>query len=84
MNSRKTGITRRANLSRSGSAMIVVLILISILLIYILANAQTLNHLGRELRLLDQKQTRRLLTAGKRAGTSSDMQTRTPEPTHAP
>jgi hypothetical protein len=45
---------------QNGTAMIVVLALLAFILIYILANARTLHTLGRELRLLDQRQTQRL------------------------
>jgi hypothetical protein len=48
--------------SQRGMATVVVLAFISILLIYILANVRTLNHLGHELKLLDRKQTLRLET----------------------
>lgn len=40
--------------------MIVVLIIIAILMVYVAGNLRTLNHLGRELKLLDQKQRQRL------------------------
>jgi hypothetical protein len=43
----------------------VVLVLLAMLLIYITANLRTLNSLGRELKLLDRKQTRRLETSSR-------------------
>jgi len=49
-----------------GMAVIVVLIFISIILIYIAANARTLLWLGRDLQLIEQKQTRRLASSGSK------------------
>jgi type II secretory pathway component PulK len=43
--------------NHSGMAVIVVLTLLALLLIYVSANARTLYHLGRELKLIDQQQT---------------------------
>jgi hypothetical protein len=54
--SRKTSDSR-------GMAVIVVLIFISIILIYLAANARTLLWLGRDLQLIEQKQTRRLVSS---------------------
>jgi len=45
---------------QSGSAVIVIMALLSILLLYMAYNLQTLANLGRELRLLERQQTRRL------------------------
>jgi hypothetical protein len=45
-----------------GMAVIVVLALVSIMLIYIACNIRTIANLGRELKLLEQRQTRRLET----------------------
>jgi hypothetical protein len=45
-----------------GMAVIVVLALVSILLIYITANIRTLNQLGRDLKLIEQKQLHRWQT----------------------
>jgi hypothetical protein len=41
-------------------AVIVMIAFLAMLLIYLAANVMTLSHLGRELSLLEQKQTRRL------------------------
>ena len=43
-----------------GMAVIVVMALVSILLIYVACNIRTLSHLGHELKLLEQRQVRRL------------------------
>jgi hypothetical protein len=43
-----------------GSAVIVVIALLAIVLIYLAANIRTLSALGRELRVVEQKQTQRL------------------------
>ena len=48
---------------QSGSAVIVVMALLAIILVYVAGNLRTLNSLGRELRLLELQQTRRLQTA---------------------
>jgi hypothetical protein len=45
---------------QSGTAVIVVLVIIAILMIYVAANIRTLNNVGRELKLIEQKQVRRL------------------------
>lgn len=49
-----TGAHRRS--SRSGMAIIVVITILSILLIFAMGNARTLDHLGKELRLLEEIQ----------------------------
>ena len=54
-----TRFTRR----QSGSAVIVIMALLAILLLYMGYNLKTLANLGRELRLLERQQTRRLQTA---------------------
>jgi Tfp pilus assembly protein PilX len=43
-----------------GTAIIVVIAIISILLIFAMGNVRTLDHLGKELRLLDQQQRARV------------------------
>ena len=45
---------------QDGTAVIVLLFLLAMMLVYITANMRTLYSLGRELKLLDQRQTRRL------------------------
>ena len=47
---------------QSGSAVIVIIALLAILCIYTAGNLGTLANLGRELRLLERQQTRRLQT----------------------
>jgi len=59
-------ITPRVSLPRrrqAGSAVIVVMALLAIILVYLAANLRTLDSLGRELKLLERQQTRRLQTA---------------------
>jgi hypothetical protein len=51
---------------QSGSAVIVVMALLAIILIYVAANLRTLTSLGRELKLLERQQIRRLQTAAPR------------------
>jgi len=55
---------RARNHSRSGMAVIIVLAFLAIILIYLAANARTLDWLARDLKLVEQKQVQRL------AGTS--------------
>ncbi len=45
---------------QSGSAVIVVMALLAIMLIYVAGNLRTIAHLGREVRLVEQQQIRRL------------------------
>ncbi len=45
---------------RSGSAVIVVLALLAIMLVYVAANTKTLYHLSRELKLVERHQIHRL------------------------
>ncbi len=54
---------RRPRRRQSGSAVIVIMALLVIMLIYVAGNLRTLANLGRELRLLDQQQVRRLQKA---------------------
>jgi hypothetical protein len=48
---------------QSGSAVIVVMALLAIILVYVAGNLRTLNSLGRELKLVERQQIRRLQTA---------------------
>ena len=56
----------RSTSRQSGSAVIVIMALLAILLLYMSYNLKTLANLGRELRLLERQQTRRLQTAALR------------------
>ena len=56
-------VSRPSPPPESGSAVIVVIALLAIILIYVAGNLRTLANLGRELRLLERQQTRRLQTA---------------------
>ena len=62
---------RRVDVSRpprrqAGSAVIVVMALLAIILIYVAGNLRTLTNLGRELRLLERQQIRRLQNVAPR------------------
>ena len=61
--SRITFHVSRSRRCQSGSAVIVVMALLAIMLVYVAGNLRTLNSLGRELKLLELQQTRRLQTA---------------------
>ena len=52
------GTPRRRH--QSGSAVIIVMALLAIILVYVAGNLRTINSLGRELKLLERQQTRRL------------------------
>ena len=62
---RTTPLSSSPNLPRrrpgeNASAVVVVLLLIALILIYIGANIRTLHYLGRDLRLVEKQQIRRL------------------------
>ena len=64
-----SGITHQASRSprrRAGSAVVVLIAILAILLIYVAANLRTLANLGRELRLLERQQTHRLRVAASK------------------
>jgi type II secretory pathway component PulK len=50
----------QSNQSQRGTAVIVMLAILSLMFIYIAANVRSLGTLEREIKLLDQKQIRRL------------------------
>jgi hypothetical protein len=56
-----------------GSAVIVVMAIIAIVLIYLAANVRTLSNLKRELSLVERQQTNRLATASVRTNTVSSL-----------
>ncbi len=58
---------------QSGSAVIVIMALLAILLLYMAYNIQTLTNLGRELRLLERQQTHRLQTAAPKTNSPSAL-----------
>jgi hypothetical protein len=66
----------------SGSAVIVIMALLAILLLYMAYNIQTLANLGRELRLLERQQTRRLQTTAPKtnAPPAAIINTNSPPP----
>ena len=55
---------------QSGSAVIVVMALLAILLVYVAGNIRTLANLGRELRLLERQQIRRLQSSAPRTNST--------------
>ena len=59
----------RCRRRQSGSAVIVVMALLAIILIYVAGNLRTLNNLGRELKLDERQQTRRLQRAAQATNT---------------
>ncbi len=65
---------------QSGSAVIVVFALLAIILVYVAANLRTINSLGRELKLLERQQTRRLQTISQRTNAPPAITSQTPSP----
>jgi flagellar basal body-associated protein FliL len=61
--SRITPYASRPRRRQSGSAVIIVMALVTIILVYVAANIRTLSSLGHELKLLERQQTRRLQMA---------------------
>ena len=61
--SRITHHASRPRRRQSGSAVIVVMALLTIIMVYIASNLRTINSLGRELKLLERQQIRRLQAA---------------------
>ncbi|MGO8929017.1 MAG: hypothetical protein ACLQU3_19295 [Limisphaerales bacterium] len=55
----------RCRRRQSGSAVIVVIALLAIILVYVAGNLRTLYNLNRELNLLERQQTRRLQRAAQ-------------------
>jgi len=54
---------------QSGSAVIVVMALLTIIMVYVASNLRTINHLSRELKLLERQQTLRLQRATQTTNT---------------
>jgi hypothetical protein len=55
-----SSIIHHPSSSQSGMAVIVVMTILSIILIYVVGNLRMLHHLSRDLKLVEQKQIRRL------------------------
>jgi len=55
----------RARRQEEGMAVIMVMILVVIVLIYLAGNIRTLHNLGRDLRMIEQQQTRRWAVAAQ-------------------
>ena len=71
--SRTTHHAPRFTRRQSGSAVIVIMALLAILLLYMAYNLQTLANLGRELRLLERQQTHRLQTTAPKTNSPPAM-----------
>jgi hypothetical protein len=67
--SRITHRVSRPPRRQSGSAVIVVIALLALILVYVAGNLRTINSLGRELKLLERQQTRRLQSATQKTNT---------------
>jgi hypothetical protein len=67
--------------TKRGSATIVMMVLLSLMLIFVLANLKTLNFLKRELKLIEQHQELRL-TGGNQTG-NTQPQTAQPSGTQS-
>jgi len=69
---------------QGGMAVIVVLALLSIMLLYLAASIRSLNSLDRELKLLDQRQTRRLAAWSATSHLATTNGPTTVQPTSSP
>jgi hypothetical protein len=67
--SRITHRVSRPPRRQSGSAVIVVIALLALILVYVAGNLRTINSLGRELKLLERQQTRRLQAVSRSTNT---------------
>jgi hypothetical protein len=67
--SRITHHASRPGRRQSGSAVIVVMALLTIIMVYVAGNLRTINSLGRELKLLERQQIRRLQAATQTTNT---------------
>ena len=56
-------ISRRLCQGRDGSAVLVILILLCIMVVFVAANTATLNWLRREVKVVEKRQTQRLALA---------------------
>ena len=56
----KPARTSHRQTRRSGTAVLVVLVIISILMVYVAGNLRTLDALGKQLKLIEKKQEQRL------------------------
>ena len=61
----QVSVRTRCRRRQSGSAVIVVMALLAIILVYVAGNLRTLNNLGRELKLVERQQTCRLQRAAQ-------------------
>lgn len=64
---------------QSGVAIVVILAMLSIMLVYVTANLRSLHHLGRELKLLEQRQIQRLNSRSLATNTVPQATTSKPE-----
>jgi hypothetical protein len=85
----KISLQKRSRHTRHGErgmAVIVVLALLALILIYVAANARTLQHLERDVKLLEQKQTHRLaVISGKTNAVAAPLRVpAVPRPTSPP
>ena len=81
------------NVSRRnhGSAVVVMIVLLGLMLVFVLANLKTLHFMDRELKLIEKRQLQRLSTMALATNTSPQALTNStpsalsvPEPTKAP
>jgi hypothetical protein len=71
-------ISRPPRRSRAGSAVLVVLVLLAFMLALAAANTVTLNALHKRVKLVDQRQTRRLATLSTNAAPAAGSVTNLP------
>ncbi len=69
---------------QNGSAIVVVLALLGIMLLYVAANVRALHHLGRELKYVEQRQIQRLNPRVAPTNTMPDATAMAPASTTSP
>ena len=80
MRTRISSAIHRKRQHQAGMATIVVIVIISILLIFAMGNARTLDYLGRELRLLEQQHQHRIAAQMAPAARTNLVSTTLPAP----
>ena len=70
----------RARRQEEGMAVIMVMILVVIVLIYLAGNLRTLHNLGRDLRMIEQQQARRLALAAQATNSVATTNAALPKP----
>jgi Tfp pilus assembly protein FimT len=73
-------IARPPHKSREGSAVLIILVLLTIMVVLAAANTSTLNRLGQRVKMVDQRQVRRLALSSTNSLRAADSVTNQPPP----